>query len=136
MSLLGYTLMVSVPEARADSAAKSPIGRAIEAKTTGRKFDFDAEPLGDFLCHLDIVADQRVGRIMVGEGLPVALQPDGELARRLDAGEMVTVCLAAGGKCKHKHKSENQCKNLFHPKLPFLQFPAAKIPASAPRADL
>lgn len=44
MSLLGYTLMVSVPEARADSAAKSPIGRAIEAKTTGRKFDFDAEP--------------------------------------------------------------------------------------------
>lgn len=44
MSLLGYTLSVSVPEARADSAAKSPLGREIEAKTRGRKFDFSAEP--------------------------------------------------------------------------------------------
>ena len=44
MSLLGYTLAVNAPEARADSAAKSPLGREIEAKTTGRKFDFSAEP--------------------------------------------------------------------------------------------
>ena len=44
MSLLGYTLSVSVPEARADSAAKSPLGREIEAKTRGKFFDFSAEP--------------------------------------------------------------------------------------------
>ena len=35
MSLLGYTLSVSVPEARADSGAKSPLGREIEAKKSG-----------------------------------------------------------------------------------------------------
>ena len=44
MSLLGYSLMVSLPEARADSAAKSPIGRDIESKTNGREIEFSAEP--------------------------------------------------------------------------------------------
>lgn len=46
MSLLGYSLMVSVPQdAKAlESAAKSEKGRDIERKTRGKKFDMSAEP--------------------------------------------------------------------------------------------
>ena len=44
LSLLGYSLFVNVPEARAESAAKSRLGRDIEAKIRGRKFDQAAEP--------------------------------------------------------------------------------------------
>ena len=44
LSVLGYSLFVNVPEARAESAAKSRLGRDIEAKIRGRKFDQAAEP--------------------------------------------------------------------------------------------
>ncbi len=44
LSGFGYSLFVRAPETRAESAAKSPIGRDIESKIAGKKFGQNAEP--------------------------------------------------------------------------------------------
>lgn len=45
MSLLGYTFMVSLPaDAKADPAGVTPLGKKIETKLEGKKFDLNLEP--------------------------------------------------------------------------------------------
>ncbi len=45
MSLLGYSMMVSLPEtAKAESPAVTPLGKRMEASLEGKKFDLAAEP--------------------------------------------------------------------------------------------
>lgn len=45
MSLLGYSFMVSIPaDAKADPAGITPMGKKIETKVEGKKFDLNLEP--------------------------------------------------------------------------------------------